>query len=357
MKKILFIEDNIDIRETTADLLMLADFEVETAENGIVGVEKAKSFMPDIIICDIMMPELDGYGVLNILSKKPETASIPFIFLTAKSDKGDLRKGMNLGADDYLTKPFEESELLDAIDVRLRKKEMLAKEFSKSIDDVNVFFEELSEFDDLKDLSTDRPVHSFDKKSNIYREDTEAYGMYFIESGKVKTYKLSESGKEFVTGFFGPGDFIGYQALLSENGTYTETATVLETAEICKIPKSDFTKLIYSNRKASSSFINFITNNLKERETQLMEMAFNSVRHRVAKLLLELHQKESANATENPEISISRDDLAGYIGAAKETAIRTLSEFKEDNIISIENKRITVIDIDGLSKTAQSPYL
>src|SRR5690606_41128830 len=99
--KILIIEDNLDIREGTAEILELAGYDVLTAPNGKNGVDIAQSNLPDLIICDIMMPELDGYGVLYLLSKKAETASIPFIFLTAKAERVDIRKGMEMGADDY----------------------------------------------------------------------------------------------------------------------------------------------------------------------------------------------------------------------------------------------------------------
>src|SRR5580704_8128521 len=102
MKKVLLIEDNNEMRENISEILSLANYAVLTAENGKVGVEIAKRDKPDLIICDIMMPDLDGYGVLHILGKDPETAGIPFIFLTAKAEKGDIRKGMNLGADDYM---------------------------------------------------------------------------------------------------------------------------------------------------------------------------------------------------------------------------------------------------------------
>ncbi len=119
MKKILLIEDNNEMRENTAEILELANYSVITAVNGRSGVEKAAKELPDLIICDIMMPDLDGYGVLYLLSKNLDTAGIPFIFLTAKSEKADMRKGMSMGADDYLTKPFEEMELLNAIEARL----------------------------------------------------------------------------------------------------------------------------------------------------------------------------------------------------------------------------------------------
>ena len=98
-KKILLIEDNADVRENAAEILSLAGYDVQTAVNGKSGVDMAQKDKPDLIICDIMMPELDGYGVLHILSKSADTAGIPFIFLTAKTEKADIRKGMNLGAD------------------------------------------------------------------------------------------------------------------------------------------------------------------------------------------------------------------------------------------------------------------
>ena len=119
-KKILLIEDNLDIRDTTADILNVAGYKVLTESNGKSGVECAMREKPDLIICDIMMPVMDGYGVLYALSRDEELSRIPFIFLTAKSERSDLRKGMALGADDYITKPFDIIDLLNAIETRLR---------------------------------------------------------------------------------------------------------------------------------------------------------------------------------------------------------------------------------------------
>ncbi|MBS1618837.1 MAG: response regulator, partial [Bacteroidetes bacterium] len=130
MKKILLIEDNADVRENTAEILELAKFQVVTAANGKIGVDMAIKEKPDLIICDIMMPELDGYGVLHMLGRQTETASIPFIFLTAKTERADIRKGMEMGADDYLTKPFDDIELLNAIETRFRKNDLVKKEFA-----------------------------------------------------------------------------------------------------------------------------------------------------------------------------------------------------------------------------------
>ncbi len=122
-EKILIIEDNNDIRESTAEILELSGYVVMQADNGIKGVELAFQSRPDLILCDIMMPELDGYGVLSFLGKNAATDSIPFIFLTAKAERTDFRKGIEMGAGDYLIKPFDEIELLQAIEARLEKEQ------------------------------------------------------------------------------------------------------------------------------------------------------------------------------------------------------------------------------------------
>ena len=121
MKKILVIEDDLTLRKFTAEILSLAGFEVMIAENGKVGIELAKKRKPDLIICDIMMPEIDGFGVQKILSMDPSFGNVPFIFLTGKSNTEDMRKGMNSGADDYLIKPISKNDLLDSVESRLKK--------------------------------------------------------------------------------------------------------------------------------------------------------------------------------------------------------------------------------------------
>ena len=125
MKSILVIEDNKDIRENTAEILDLAGYKTFTAENGKKGVDIAVKEKPDVIVCDIMMPELDGYGVLHMLRKNENYTSYSLYFLTAKTERSDFRKGMEMGADDYVTKPFEDIELLNAIEMRLKKQRYL----------------------------------------------------------------------------------------------------------------------------------------------------------------------------------------------------------------------------------------
>lgn len=343
MKKVLLIEDNKDVRENTVDILELSNYEVATAENGKIGVEKARQFQPDVILCDIMMPIMDGYDVLQELSKKSETASIPFIFLTAKSEKSDLRKGMNLGADDYLTKPFEEHELLEALASRLKKNDFLRKEFSKNMEGIHEFLRDASDYLNLETISRDYRPQTYKKKDFIFMEGNGSHTLYFIENGTVKTYKSTESGKEFVTGIHKAGDFIGQLSLLNPEGAYLESATVLEDSEIYGIPKADFTHLLYDNKEVSRKFMDIISANLIKVQEQLVEIAYSSVRQRVAKTLLSLHEKGIIKDAPEEGIDIPREDFAGMIGTATETAIRTLSDFKEEGLIKMGQARRIIL--------------
>ena len=135
MTTILIIEDETAIRELISELLILEEFDVAEAVNGREGIAIAQSVLPDLIICDVMMPEIDGHGVLQALQKNPQTVSIPFIFLTAKGTRQDVRYAMNLGADDYLIKPFANDELLEVIQIRLRKKEIINQQYIEKLEE------------------------------------------------------------------------------------------------------------------------------------------------------------------------------------------------------------------------------
>lgn len=347
MIRILLIEDNDEMRENTAEILSLSNYEVITAANGKLGVEAAKKHLPDIIVCDIMMPELDGYGVLRVLGKLPQTRNIPFVFLTAKTEKEDFRKGMSMGADDYLTKPFDDVELLDVVEMRLNKYKAANKEFSKDLSGLNAFMDEAKGIHELNQLSSDRTVRKFRKKEVVFYEGNLPHGLFFISSGKVKTYKTNNEGKEFITGLFKGGDFIGYMALL-EDTNYTESAMAMEDAEICMIPKQDFFKLVNSNRDVSNRFIKMVSNNLIEVEERIVKLAYNSVRKRVAEALVFLKKKFEENPEGEFSISISRDDLANIVGTSPESVIRTLSDFKDEGLIEIKASKITLVDTEKL---------
>ena len=338
MKRILLIEDNAEMRENTAEILELANYEVDVAEDGKVGVRLAQEAPPDLIVCDIMMPELDGYGVLYMLAKNPKTSSIPFIFLTAKAEKSDYRKGMNLGADDYLTKPFEEMELLEAVDIRLKKSEQFQKDFEGDISGIDHFIQEAKGLEEMNKLSYDRRNRHYKKKEALFYEGEFPNFLYFINKGKIKTYKMNEDGKELITGLYKEGDFVGYIALL-ENMEYPESAVVLEESEVYLIPRKDFLTLLFTNRDVSARFIKMLSRNLVEKEQELLNLAYNTVRKRVADALLQLKRRYQNDEDDNFTMAISRDDLASMVGTAKESVIRTLSEFKSDSYIEINGSK------------------
>src|SRR6187402_1165342 len=243
MKRILLIEDNLEVRENTSEILVLANYNVITAENGKMGVELAQTAKPDLIICDIMMPELDGYGVLHILSKKAETAGIPFIFLTAKTEKTDIRKGMNLGADDYLTKPFDDTDLLNAIEARLQKSAMQKKMYEPNADGLDSFIHDARQALHIKDLCKDKKVKLYKKKSDVFAEGDTPLNVFFIKSGSVKVFKPHPDGKELITNIYNENDFFGYESIL-EGTPYGESAVAMQDAELVTIPKQDFLVLL-----------------------------------------------------------------------------------------------------------------
>jgi CRP-like cAMP-binding protein/CheY-like chemotaxis protein len=349
MKKVLLIEDNKDVRENTAEILTLAQYKVVTAKNGKEGVELALKEKPDLIICDIMMPVLDGHGVLHMLSKNVETSSIPFIFLTAKAERSDFRKGMEMGADDYLTKPFDDVELLNAIESRLKKNEILKKDFAKNIEGIKDFINQANGIDSLKKLSEDREIRIYKKKDDIYKEGAYPKGIYFVSSGKVKTYQTNQLGKELITELHKEGDFFGYLSLLQEE-KYSGSATALEDSEIYMIPKEEFFSLIYKNAEVSRKFIEILSNNLLENEKQLVKLAYNSVRKRVAEALVKLSDKYKKEGEQKFSMNVSREDLSNIVGTATETVIRTLSDFKEEKFIEVSGGTITILEYDKLAK-------
>jgi DNA-binding response OmpR family regulator len=345
-KAILVIDDNKDIRENTAEILELAGYQTFTAENGKRGVEMAIREKPAVIICDIMMPELDGYGVLHLLRKNAGTQDIPFIFLTAKTERSDFRKGMEMGADDYITKPFEDIELLNAVEVRLKKNAILDQKYNASPQGLTQFLRDVRSAGLVQQLEEQYAVENFDKKQLLYAEGKRPRFLFYLMKGKVKAYKVHEDGKEYITNLYSDGDFIGYTALL-EDTNYDDSASFLEDADVMQIPKDDFLQMVYSDISIASKFIHIITQNVKEKEERLLNLAYSSLRKRVAKALVDIVQKFHLKEQAHP-IEISREDIAQYVGTATESLIRTLSDFKAEKLIEIRSGKIIVNNVEKL---------
>ena len=349
MEKILLIEDNEALRENTAEILSLAQYKVLVAENGKIGIEMARQHQPDLIICDIMMPVLDGFGVFQIISKEPELQQIPFIFLSAKSERNDLRKGMEMGADDYITKPFTDAELINAIHTRLEKTKRNQVNSIKGIDGWYQILNDLGEKDEMHNTLEQHDIVAYKKKQIIYAEGQHPNKLYYIESGKVKIYKTSESGKEFITSLLSAGDFFGHIALL-ENKTYVEFSETLEESNIRVIPKREFEDLITQHQEIALKIIKLLANNIAEKEDQLVALAYHSLRKRVADALLTLKKKYNEQEDGLFSMAISRDDLANIAGTATESLIRTLSDFKSEKLIAIKEGKITILEEKKLTQ-------
>jgi CRP/FNR family transcriptional regulator, cyclic AMP receptor protein len=349
MKTILLIEDNEDIRNNTAEILELSNYQVITAENGKIGVEKAIAHAPDLIICDIMMPVLDGYGVLHAVHKNEVIKNTPFIFLTAKTERSDFRKGMELGADDYITKPFSGTELLNAVDSRLKKIGLLKHDLNPGIDGLYHLMKTSLGADAMETIAQNRDTNLFKKKQLIYSEGNHPNRLYYVLKGKVKAYKVNDDGKELVTSLFSPGDFLGHIALLEETA-YKDTAVALEETELAEIPKEDFEELIYNNKEVTQKFIRMLAKNISAKENQLLGLAYNSLRKKVAEALILLQTKYQQDKDEKFVLKINRESLASIAGTATESLIRTLGDFRNEKLIELKGSSIVIINMKKLQQ-------
>ncbi len=348
MKTVLLIEDDTALRENTAELLELSDYRVITSPNGKIGIATAKGERPDIIVCDIMMPEVDGYGVLEALSYDKTTSQIPFIFLSAKTEHKEIRKGMNLGADDYLTKPFEEDELLSAIESRLAKAQIISNILRERTaqSDENQDKDKLRNLNELKNFFDDHgEISEYQKGEIIYNEGEHSNKIYLILKGVIKSHKMDESGKELITALYKADDFLGFTSFV-DNTPYQESATAVENVEIAGISKNDLKEILEKSKNISLELMELLTDNLSEIKEQLLQMAYSSVRKKTAQTILQF--AEVLNKKPEDSIKISRNDLASVAGIATESLIRTLSSFKKDGLIEIEGRNIKILNLSGL---------
>lgn len=336
MRTILVIEDDRIVRENIAEMLELSGYKADMASNGREGVEKAIRSLPDLIICDIKMPEFDGFGVLHVLRKNPDTAGTPFIFLTAKTERRDRRKGMEMGADDFITKPFEDTELLHAVEARLTRDKTLADRPDQQQLDNKTFLEQADLLAHFENLTSDLETFEFGKREIIFRAGDYPHYLYLIKKGRVKTSRMNADGKEFISNIYEAGDLFGFQAIF-ENRAYNETAEAMNHSAIKRIPKEEFVSELYKNRELASQVIRMMSEYLSVKDDQIAHFAYDSVRKRLAIKLLELMPDETASS-----IDISRTNLAALLGTTPETIVRTLTELKNLKVIDTEGQFITL---------------
>jgi len=345
MKKILVIEDEKDVRDNIAEILQLSDYQVLKAGDGRTGIQLALEERPEVIVCDIAMPGLDGYAVLHALHQHAGMQHIPFIFLTASPEKEQLRRAMTAGADDYLTKPFEGIELLRSVESCLKKQQLRQAVHSQKnthagMVDIQQLFRLYPE---------QRDVQNFRKKQMLYAEGQRPAFVYYIVSGKIKVYRIHPDGKEFITLLAGPGDLIGYGALL-QDGNYQDNAQALEDSTLMLISRQEFFRSMTADSRVAQYFIDLLARDVKAKESNLINLAYNSLRKRVANGLLQLTDKFPEGKGGDVSIGISRDNLSHIIGSATESLTRTLSDFRNEKLIDVREGKIYILSKDKLRK-------
>lgn len=334
MKKVLLIEDDANMSDNIKELLELTNYQVVIANNGKLGVEKAFHESPDLIICDIKMPVLDGFGVLHAIQKNDLAKNIPFIFLTGSDTRSDYRKAMDLGVDDFITKPFEPTELLNAIDVRIKKKDQTLSFALANMDNFKTESHFSNGINVFESLTDNCQVNTYKKKETIFTEGNHISGVYFIIEGRVKTYKTNDIGKALAIDLYQTGDIFGYASLF-DGTAHEDNAVALENTSLAVIPKKDFFTLLNNNHQAAQLFIKLMAANIIYKEQKLIGIAFNSLRKKVADALVILFEKFGDSEEDQFVINISRDHLASIAGTATESLVRTLSEFKDEKLIDV----------------------
>lgn len=348
MKKIiLIIEDTADVRENVAELLELAGYKTFTANNGKDGLESVIKNKPDLVLCDITMPILDGYGVLRAFENIPEVAGTPFIFITAKAGKTDFRTGMDLGADDYLTKPFSGDDLLRIVAARLKKNQLMKKSFENNLDGLNDFMNSAKMQQGVDILSDHRTIKKIRKKDMLFMEGDSPNYLHFIVSGKIKIFKSNELGKEYIIDIYKEGDFLGYVALLEDN-KHKESAMAIENSEVALIPKQDFFQLLYSNNEVAMKFVKLMSSNFAEAEEKLLKLAYDSARKRVAEAIIFVSKKYQIEGEDELSFTLLRENLSALSGISTESVSRNLTNFKEEGLIETCNGNIKILNLKKL---------
>lgn len=346
MKKVLLIEDDDQLRENITELLEIYNYRVYAAEEGKKGVDLAHEVHPDVIVCDIMMPGMDGYQVLDRLSHENDTRKIPFIYMSAKSDRSDVRKGMDLGADDYIPKPFEETELISAIENRIARVEILRKKEEEEGPG-----NETPAIQDLENLRSWFAGHGeiveLRSKNHVYEEGNHSNYVYLIRDGMVKTITMDESGHELINKVYREGDFFGYTSLM-ETTPYRESAIAIKSCSLFAVPKDIMAEILLKNHHLTLAIIDLLSSDIISYRERLLQMAYGTVRKKAASSILQFLNQLQPKPGEG--IYISRSDLASVAGIAPESFIRALTEFKNEGLITSKGRNIKVLDVEGLKR-------
>ncbi|MFK8054654.1 MAG: response regulator [Saprospiraceae bacterium] len=342
MNTILVIEDNSEVRENVCDILELAGYKAIAAENGKVGIKLAIERTPDLILCDIMMPGLDGYGVLKILTGREDTVGIPFVFVTAKSEQEDLRRGMNLGADDYVTKPFYKDELLRVLEVRLKKQKSRQEPALLVPTSWTGFLSQGALNEAIEKLCADSNKRTYKRGEAIYRQGEQVRDMFVLRKGFAKTQNTTDFGKSLIVYVFKTGEMFGYPEMIA-NRSYEHDTIALTDVEVDIISATTARELLASDPNIADFILGCLACGLLDADRRMMNQSYLSVRKRCASTLLRAN-----NVFGDAAWPMSREELSQWAGTAKETFIRNLTDFRDSGFIEINNNQISIVDASKL---------
>ncbi|QIH32824.1 response regulator [Sphingobacterium sp. DR205] len=331
MNNILIIENDLDLLGKYSDVLKKSGYEVTAAFNSEIGINLALSTLPSLILCNTVLSDIDGFGVLSILSKNPSTTKIPFVFLNALSTPDIVKKGIACGADDFVTKPFQGDQLIRSVEGRINKN--------------NNHPHNGTGLEKLFDLISQCKIRHIKKKQTLYYESDHSQWLYLLIEGCIKTLKLTDDGRQMITGLFKPNSFIGLDTLLLDD-PWLESAEATQDSSLYLISKSAIIDLLNEHVGLNQHFIKILSANLREKKDQLVELAYESVRKRLTQVLVRLNK----NAVPIDQIDICRDELAGLAGIATETVSRILTDFRERGLIERNGSQIHILDFGGLIK-------
>ncbi|MES1224417.1 MAG: response regulator, partial [Bacteroidota bacterium] len=324
-------------------MLELEAYEVLTATNGKEGVEIAFSEVPDIIFCDIRMPDLDGYSVLYLIGKNKRTMHIPFIFLTALTERLQVKKGLGLGAAGYVKKPFTEKDLLQAMNsvTRQRTDEEAARLCTvQDITDVMIHAELIGAPISVEGLAK-KIIY---RHAGLFLENGQPDSVYYVVSGRVRSYLFNDNHIKFTTNLHGPGEFLGYAAIL-EGTVHKDNAEADEDSVLLTIPVNDFLQLINFKRSLAEQIVELLSGFDPQNVKKIMSLVYLSYRNKVVETLLEISYKTEPHKEQRDlEHEKLKRHINQYAGSINEYLHGILDELCADNLICIKEGNIVIHD-------------
>ena len=355
MKKILVIEDNPDIRDNISEFLALEGYEVFSSASGKSGLEIAFAEKPDLILCDIIMPNLDGYAVLYLLSKNKDTMNIPFMFLTARNEKSNIQKGLGLGATNYLVKPFTEDELLDAMKLGLQKISQTGTTHScPEIELINFINDARNQYH--IPLSKDGiRSKTYGKDELIFKRGDQPAAAYYLIKGEIKSYLLNDKDSQFTTNRHRNGEFFGYLAIM-EGTEHEDNALTEEESSLIEISSYDFLKLMHYDDALGKRFIKLLSGQNLPKEERLISLSYYSIRRRIIEKLLLLAKEIDLRERELELMDIleEKSDMNPELNYGHTASV--LNDLKNDHLINIKEGKISIREEMKLQRILNPAY-